>query len=220
MLETFCFPDEKVQKIFDKCLMEKVYIYHVLTDTDSTCLQFLFISDPKSDTCLKKYRDIIFEAIIASKIYDRFGSSQKYWEKFSARKENLRKCLGYFETENVDNPCFLSIACNPKEYYELFENSCVNKKHKGIKKGSSGMNFENYAERLVSSANFDTFEKPPANYKEVPRLTVFQGKMQKKTVSKTKFSQFNDKRFYFFDGITSLPLSHPYLKEPVEFKKK
>ena len=116
MLETFCFPDEKVQKIFDKCLMEKVYICHVLTDTDSTCLQFLFISDPKSDIYVKKYRDIIFEAIIASKIYDRFGLSQKYWEKFGARKENLLKCLGYFETENVDNPCFLSIACNPKEH--------------------------------------------------------------------------------------------------------
>ena len=46
----------------------------------------------------------------------------------------MRKCLGYFEIENIDNPCFLTIACNPKEYYELFENSYVNKKHKGIKK--------------------------------------------------------------------------------------
>ena len=63
MLETFCFPDEKVRKIFDKYLIEKVYIYHVLTDTDSTCLQFLFISDPISDICEKKYRDIIFKAV-------------------------------------------------------------------------------------------------------------------------------------------------------------
>ena len=38
MLETFRFPDEKVQKIFDKYLIAKFYIYHVLTDTDSTCL--------------------------------------------------------------------------------------------------------------------------------------------------------------------------------------
>ena len=29
MLEAFCFPDEKVQKIFDKYLIQKVYIYHV-----------------------------------------------------------------------------------------------------------------------------------------------------------------------------------------------
>ena len=44
--------------------------------------------------------------------------------------------------------------------------------------------------------------------------------MQKKTSLKTKFSQFNDKIFYFSNGITSLPLSHPYLKELVEYKKK
>lgn len=47
--EAFSFPNEKVKKIDDKYLIEKVYIYHMLTDTDSTCLQFMFISDPKSD---------------------------------------------------------------------------------------------------------------------------------------------------------------------------
>ena len=78
MLETFCFPDEKVQKIFDKHLIEKFYINHVLYRQHSTCLQFLFVSDPKSDICEKKDRDIIFEAIIASKIYNRFDSSHKY----------------------------------------------------------------------------------------------------------------------------------------------
>ena len=82
------------------------------------------------------------------------------------------------------------------------------------------MNFENYTKRLVSLTNFYTFEKPPANYKEVSRLTAFQGKIQKKAITKTKFLQFNDKKCYFLDGITSLPLSYPYLKELVEFKKK
>ena len=81
------------------------------------------------------------------------------------------------------------------------------------------MNFENYRERLVSLTNFDTFEKPPADYKEVSRLMVFQDNTQKKTVTKTKFSQFRDKRFYFSGGITLLPLSHPYLKDLVVFKK-
>ena len=185
MLEKFSFPDEKVQKIFVKYLIEKVYIYHVLTDTDSTCLQFLFISDPKSDICERKYRDIIFQVMIASDIYDRFDSLHVYWAKFSARKENLRKCPGYFEIGNIDNPCFLTIACNPKEYYELFENSYINKRHKGIKKGLSGINFVNYAERFVSLTNFNIFEKLPADYKKVSHLTVFEGKMKKKT----KFSQ-------------------------------
>ena len=98
------------------------------------------------------------------------------------------------------------MACNPKEYYEILENSFTNKKHKGIKEGSPRMNFENYAERLVSLNNFETFTKPGADFKEVSRLTVFQGEMQKKTLIKTKFSEFNDKRFFFLHGITSLPL--------------
>ena len=57
------------------------------------------------------------------------------------------------------------------------------------------------------------------DYKEVARLTVDQGEMQKKTLLKTKFSQFNDKRFYFSNGATSLPLFHPLLKDQAEYKK-
>ena len=44
--------------------------------------------------------------------------------------------------------------------------------------------------------------------------------MQKKTVTKRKFSQINDKRFYFADGITSIPLCHPDLKELAKPKRK
>ena len=36
---------------------------------------------------------------------------------------------------------------------------------------------------------------------------------------KTKFSQLNDKRFYFADGVVSLPYGHPNLKEIDKFKK-
>ena len=44
-------------------------------------------------------------------------------------------------------------------------------------------------------------------------------KKKKKTVTKSKFSQINDKRFYFPDGIFSLPFHHPILKELNEFKE-
>ena len=90
MLETFSFPHKKMWEIFKKYQIEKVYIYHVLTDTDSTCLKFMFVSDPNSDILESKYRDIIFEVIIASEIYNRFDSSHEYWENINARKENLR----------------------------------------------------------------------------------------------------------------------------------
>ena len=43
--------------------------------------------------------------------------------------------------------------------------------------------------------------------------------MVKTVVTKTKFSQLNDKRFYFPDEILSLPYGHQSLKEIDEFKK-
>ena len=84
----------------------------------------------------------------------------------------------------------------------MFENNLDNKKHKGIKKSSSGMCFENNTIRIVSLTNFDYFQKPRAEYKEVARLTLGKGKMQKKTTLKTKCSQFNDKRLYFSNLTT------------------
>ena len=102
----------------------------------------------------------------------------------------------------------------------MFEDSFINKNHKRIKKGSAEMAFENYASKILSLNNCDTFIRPPVDFNEVSRLTVFDDEMQQKAVVKTKFSQFNNKRVYFSVGITSLPLSHPYLKELVEYKKK
>ena len=82
------------------------------------------------------------------------------------------------------------------------------------------MEFNNIAGRIKSLINFDTFQKPPAEYKEISRFTVFQGEMMKKTVQKTKFSQLNDKRFCFPDGIVSLPCVTKILKKLMISKKK
>ena len=96
LAKIFYFSDETVKKICEKYLVEKVYIYHVLTDTNSTCLKFIFVSSTDRDLREEKFKDIIFDVIVAAKIYDRFNSSHAYWEHFQAIKENLRRCLGYF----------------------------------------------------------------------------------------------------------------------------
>ena len=41
-----------------------------------------------------------------------------------------------------------------------------------------------------------------------------------KSVSKVRFGQLNDKRFYFSNGITSLPYGHPSLEKVREQKNK
>ena len=166
LVETVYFPDEIVKKIYEKYLIEKVYIYHVLTDTDSSCLKFIFVSSTDSDISDKKFRDIIFEVIVASKIYNMLDSSNIYWEKFMARKEKLLECLGNVEIEHVDNPCFVTVAVNPKEYYKSFEDNSLNKKHKGIKKGSSGMDFENYPSRILLVNDCDFLKKTDNDVKK------------------------------------------------------
>ena len=65
--ETFCFPKENVKEIYKTYVIERVEIFHALTDTDSTSLKFIFISDPNSETPEDKFRDI-FEMVTASEI--------------------------------------------------------------------------------------------------------------------------------------------------------
>ena len=90
LIETFYFPTNTVKKIYQKYSIQKVYIYHVLTDTNSTSLKFTFIIDVESEIPENQFRNIIFEIIITSKIYDRFDLLHKHWEKFNAREKTLK----------------------------------------------------------------------------------------------------------------------------------
>ena len=65
----------------------------------------------------------------------------------------------------------------------MFEDKGINKKHKGIKKGSNGLGFQNFSQKIKSLGNFDSFEKTPADFKEVSRFTVKAGEMRKETNS-------------------------------------
>ena len=95
----------------------------------------------------------------------------------------MHKCLGYFEIENIDNTCIMTNTYNPKEYFELFETAKKKKKHKEIKDGLSGMNFKNYASRIIFQTNFDIFEKPPARCIEV---NCSPGRDEKENIGKNK----------------------------------
>ena len=75
----------------------------------------------------------------------------------------------------------------------LFEDKGINKKRKIIQKGSDGLGFENFSQRIKSLINFDTFEKPTI-FKKKKKKKRNAGEMVKKTVTKNKLSQLNDKR--------------------------
>ena len=59
------------------------------------------------------------------------------------------------------------------------------------------MNYENYAERIKSLYDFESFEMPKTERKKVVRFTVKKGDMTTTQVEKTKFSQINVRDFIF-----------------------
>ena len=62
-------------------------VCHILTDTDSTALQFIIVSDPNSDFPESKIRDIFFEVVTSTKIYNRFDTSHPSGITFRQEKK-------------------------------------------------------------------------------------------------------------------------------------
>ena len=98
------------------------------------------------------YCDVIFDVISSNDVLKKFDTSHKFWERFNVRdkKNSKKKKLGLFEIEHIDDPCERAIAVNPKEYIEKFSSDEINKKHKGLRKGTSGMDITNYGCRINS----------------------------------------------------------------------
>ena len=81
------------------------------------------------------------------------------------------------------------------------------------------MEYENYAETIKSLIDFNSFVKPRPDIKDVVRISVKKGEMTTHKIRKNKFSELNDKRFYFPNIVVSFPLGHLNLNEIDECKK-
>ena len=81
------------------------------------------------------------------------------------------------------------------------------------------MDFENFAERIKPLYDFDTYVKPKKDIKSIVTISVKKGEMTTHKIVKTKFSQLNDKIFYFPNAIISLPFGHNSLKDIDTFTK-
>ena len=62
-----------------------------------------------------------------TEISKRFDKSNKFWERFNIHKPEEQKVLGLYEVENIDDLCYVTLAVNPKEYFEYFKSKSVNK---------------------------------------------------------------------------------------------
>ena len=78
MIDVFCFPNDEIQKIYDYYRIEKCFLYQNLTDTDSTSLLFVFISNFESVIPESEARKVIFECMTKSKILTRLDLSNGF----------------------------------------------------------------------------------------------------------------------------------------------
>ena len=129
---------------------------------ETLCYEFIQISYIKKFTTIfidDTFRHFFSPTLLRGEIIQPFQS------------EMFAKKLCYYEIENIDNPCIITLAVNPKEYLEMLKNLILNKKYKGIKKGSTGLGFENFVEKIKSLVKFETFKKLPVDQKEVSRFS-------------------------------------------------
>ena len=103
LIDVFMFLNQDVQKIYQKYKINKCYLYQNLLDTDSTSLFFIFICD--LNCCIKESdsRNIIFEVMITSKVFDRLGLSADFWKQFDVPNKTLKKQVGFLKSKTLIN---------------------------------------------------------------------------------------------------------------------
>ena len=140
--------------------------------------------------------------------------------KTSSRPTNVcwvKNQVGLYKVVNISNTNILTIVINPKEYFEKFKDFSINKKCKGLKKNTPGKNFEALSERLTL---LHIVLKADQKRIEQKKIQIINDLMQMKSIKKTQFSGFNNKQFYFHDGIVSLPFKLFLLNKVREVKVK
>ena len=112
--------------------------------------------------------------IASSKIINRFHRSQQYWEKFNVRDEPLKKKLGYYKIKHINNLVRLCSQLTQKSISSISKMENETKK-KGIKKGSSGMEFESFAKIINALSYIEKFGQLKIEKQEIHRFCIKEG---------------------------------------------
>ena len=135
LAEIFTFPDDIVRAIYNKYRIERVLVYHILTDTDSTAIQFIVISSVDSTFTEPQLRDIMFEVFSKTPLVNRFDKSDDFWKKCNAHDASNQKVLGLYEVESINDPCIVTLAVNLKTISSFLK---VNEQTKSIRASKRG----------------------------------------------------------------------------------
>ena len=98
--------------------------------------------------------------MVQPKIMERLDLPDDFWQNFNVQNKQLKKQVGLYEVENINNTSIITVAVNPKEYFEKCPDKIVNNKQKGLKRDMPGMNFEAYSQRICSLHEFYQNQKP------------------------------------------------------------
>ena len=90
------FPTPKILKIYHKYDVNYCYLYQNLTDVS---IIFEFLCNLNSCLSEDKARNIIFEVMLESKVFDRLDLSVQFYEQFDCRNEDLKKGLDYLKSK-------------------------------------------------------------------------------------------------------------------------
>ena len=93
LAELLSFPEENrlVKKIYDKYLIEKILVYHILTDTDSISLQFIVISSLQSTFTEEQVRNILFEIFSENEIGERLTNRISFGNYLEYANQKIKK---------------------------------------------------------------------------------------------------------------------------------
>ena len=105
-----------------------------MSDTGSTSTSYVFICNLSCSVYEKTAKNVILEVLIKSKVFNRLDLSDDFWEQFNVQNKDLKRQVGLYEVENIDNTNILTIAINPKEYFEKYKDYSINKRQKARKK--------------------------------------------------------------------------------------
>ena len=158
-------------------------------------------------------RNLIFEIMFKSKLFERLDLSDDFYAQFNVQNKKLKKQVGLYEDESINNPNIITVAINPKEYFEQYKSYSINKKAKGIRRNTEGMTLDAYIDRL-SPKDEQLYDKKILQ----KRFQIKHNAKEMVSVEKNCFTSLNDKRFYFIGGIVSLLFGHLLLEEARKLK--
>ena len=95
-------------------------MYQNLIRTDSTSLFFIFSCNLSCSINEKDSRKIFFEVMIGLKIFKRLDLSDDFLSEFIVQNKEIKKQVGLYEIQSIDNTNIITIAVNPKEYFEKY----------------------------------------------------------------------------------------------------